>query len=258
MSAVAALEGFLSLFDFKKELRGYVGIERERFLEVRGRFVPRAEEFLRLIDDPLWTYELSACQVEDRTNPKLSEADIKLELEKNDNHGNLIADKMGLNLIAMELAPEDMPLTVYPDARYLAIAKNISRERLSAACRVAGTHIHLGMGSMEEAIRAHNILVPYLETLCKLGDHSDGGRIRLYKEMAVNWKPIIYRDEKHLFEVAVEQGFTDNPRNCYHLIRISRHGTIELRMFGVTSSIDEILSWIEFVRNILRQKEVLS
>ena len=182
----------------------------------------------------------------------MDESSIKLELLKNDNVGNLVAKKLGLKLTCVEVAPENMTLEVYPDKRYLEIKKHISKERLSAACRVTGTHLHIGVRDMNEAIKTHNALVPHLGTLCKLGDHSKGERIRLYKEMAQNWQPIAYKDQLHFFQIAKEQGFTDNLRNCYHLIRISRHGTVELRMFGVTKNIDEVLSWISFVRKILK------
>ena len=54
---------------FKRKMTGFVGVERERFLSKGTKIVPRAEEFLAIIKDPLWTYELSACQIEDRTPP---------------------------------------------------------------------------------------------------------------------------------------------------------------------------------------------
>lgn len=252
-----SLADFLSKFNFKPELAGFIGTEREQFLMVGGgldggQYATRAEDFLRMINNSKWTYELSACQVESRTNPQKDLAAIKLEILENENCGNQVAHKLGLHLANIEVASRNMPFTVYPDPRYLEIAKNITQDRLEAACRVTGTHIHLGTRDIDHAIAINNLLVPHTETLCNLGDHLNGERLRLYRTMAENWRPMVYRDPKHLFEVAQTENFTDNPRNCWKLIRISAHGTVELRMFGVTYNVDEIIEWISFVKSITK------
>jgi len=249
------LADFLSKFNFTPELAGFIGTEREQFLLVKGglddgQYSARAQDFLSLIDDSKWTCELSACQVESRTIPQKDLSAIKLEILENENAGNQVAHKLGLRLVNLEVASRNMPLNVYPDPRYLEIAKTISRERLEAACRVAGTHIHLGIRDINHAIRINNLLVPYLDTFCGLGDHSGGERLRLYRTMAENWQPTIYESPEHLFEVAQAEGFADNPRNCWKLIKVSIHGTVELRMFGATDNVDEILEWVSFVKSI--------
>ena len=99
---------------------------------------------------------------------------------------------------------------------------------------------------------AGNALVYHNRTWHRLGDHSRGERIRLYQTMATNWRPPIYESSDHFDAVAREQGFAENLRNCWHLIRLSRHGTVELRMFGMTENVDENICWIEAVRDILR------
>ncbi|MBI5153190.1 MAG: hypothetical protein HZA36_01895 [Parcubacteria group bacterium] len=248
-----ALSEFLGKFDFRDELTGYVGIEREHFLVDRhGVLVPRSKLFLETMDDERWTYELSACQVEDRTRPQKEIGAIKLELLENDNNAVMCARKLGIRVINREVQDVDMPLDVYPDPRYLEIVRNIERERLSAACRVTGTHIHIGVSDMMSAIATYNVLLPYLEELCELGDHSDGERLRLYKTMATSWKPERYKNVHDFLRVAKLRGFAENPRNCWDLIRISRHGTIELRMFGVTEHTDEVLMWVSRIKKILK------
>jgi len=247
-----ALSEFLGKFNFRDELTGYVGIEREHFLvDCYGVLVPRSKDFLDTMDDPRWTYELSACQVEDRTNPQRELGAIKLELLDNDNNAKLCAEKLEMCVVNKEVQDIDMPLEVYPDPRYLEIVRNIEVERLRSACRVAGTHIHVGVSDMMTAIATYNVLLPHLEELCELGDHSDGERLRLYKTMATFWKPERYENVHEFFKVAMVRGFVENPRNCWDLIRISRHGTIELRMFGVTDHVDEILMWVSRIKKIL-------
>ncbi len=249
-----------------------LGIEREFFLvDGNGCPVPHAVAFLKsmpsaidyqgwfeqglmgmgfILEEP-WTYELSACQVEHRTQPCETIDELRAVLIESTREGHAIADHIGLRLRALEVAPADMPLDVYPDdKRYAHLAETLPRETLRAACRVAGTHIHRECGDIEEAIRVHNALTRSLEEFMRIGDHSHGERLRLYREMAPRWRPPLYESPEHFHAVAHEQGFEDNPRNCWHLIRISRHGTVEVRAFGVTDDIEEIISWAKRVQEI--------
>ncbi|OGL95676.1 hypothetical protein A2348_00015 [Candidatus Uhrbacteria bacterium RIFOXYB12_FULL_58_10] len=260
----------LSRVNFDPSLREHFGVEREFFLKQFKyvgdcgfgwgpywthdyRIVPRSSDFLSTVNDPAWTYELSACQVEHRTDPSREITDIRDALTSGLDRGHLAAKSLDLRLEAIEVAARDMPLDVYPhDARYASIAAALPERVLSAACRVAGTHLHVGCASPEEALAVHNALVPHLNPLIALGDHSRGERIELYKMMARNWQPPAYASREHFDAVAREQGFATNLRDCWHLIRISGHGTVELRMFGVTNNVDEIINWILVVRGILR------
>jgi gamma-glutamyl:cysteine ligase YbdK (ATP-grasp superfamily) len=244
---------FLQKFVFRPELQGHVGVEREYFLlDGAGRPVPCSHQFLSVAHDPAWTYELSACQVEHRTSPRKTDAEIRRELADGRRHGEEIAQSIGCRLAALEVAPADMPLDVYAhDPRYAGIVECLALATLRAACRVTGTHIHVGMSSLDEALEASNALRPYIENLIRQGDHSGGERIRLYCEMATSSMPPHYLGRSHFEAVAREQGFHENPRNCWHLVRVSRHGTVEVRLFGVTDDDDEVLRWISAVRDII-------
>lgn len=249
------LLAFLSRFRFREDLAGCVGVEREHFVaSLMGYPVPQATSFLAAVHDPRWTHELSACQVEVRTRPHRDLSALKLELLENENIGRHVAKQLDLLLINVEVGDKDMPLNVYPDPRYLKIAGSIPAERLSAACRVAGTHIHIGVGNMRQAIAVYNSLVPHLEELCRLGDHSAGERLKLYKTMAIDWLPKPYEGVEHFFEVARTHSFEVNPRDCWQLIRISVHGTVELRMFGVTNHVDEVLWWVSRIRAMIQPR----
>ena len=245
---------FLSKFSFKPELRRAIGIEREFFLmdERWGVPQPSAQAFLAVAADPAWTYELSACQVEHRTKPWRSLRLLKKDLETGTEQGKEAAGGVFRRLVALEVGPEDMPLDVYPDPRYLEIAGRIPRETLLAACRVTGTHIHVGAGSIEEALDVHNRLRERLDDFCRLGDHSAGERLRIYKIMAKDWMPPRYDSVEQFHEAARSGGFADNPRNCWHLIRVSRHGSVELRMFGVSADADEIVHWADTALDAVR------
>lgn len=245
-------ERFLNVFGFGDKRHGYIGIERERFLvDASENPVPRAREFLAEVSSPVWTYELSACQVEDRTAPKRELEEIYLELEKNDREGIEIAGRLGISLRSIPVATENMCLEAYPNPRYQKIVKRISLERLRAACRVAGLHIHIGMNGWAKALLAYNRLRENLDFLCRIGDRSGGERLRLYKVMAPNWQPPVIEDVEHFSETAEIQGFLSNPRDCYWLVRLSSHGTMELRMFDATENNFEILGLILAVRLVL-------
>jgi len=246
------LEEFRRQFCFNPAYRGYIGIEREMFLvDVHGKPVPKSPQFLEAVSDRgAWTYELSACQVEHRT-PRLpfDIRPLRFALYHGESVGREAAAKADCRLVCLEVAPADMCLDVYPhDKRYARIIESLSREKLAAACRVAGTHLHFGMGSLEEALAAYNRLVPMVDHLLELGNHSQGRRLELYRLVAGHSRPPIYRSVEHFHEQAVARGFDRNPRDCWDLIRISHHGTVEVRCFGVTVDCDEIISWITACR----------
>ena len=242
------LEDFRKRFHFDPAYRGYIGIEREMFLvDEHGRPTPKSPHFLEAVGDrTAWTYELSACQVEHRTPRLPGLRPVRFALYHGDAVGQRTAAKLGCRLAYLEVAPEGMCLDVYPhDERYAQIRKRLSPEKFLAACRVAGTHLHFGMGSLEEAIKGYNRLVSHIDGLLAMGDHSQGKRLQLYQVVAGQCRPPIYRDAEHFYQQAVARGFDQNPRDCWDLIRISRHGTVEARCFGVTQDSEEVVHWID-------------
>ncbi|HPF95422.1 MAG: hypothetical protein KC582_01670 [Candidatus Magasanikbacteria bacterium] len=246
-------QSFFSQFRFNPVLAGAYGVEREFFLtDAHGIPVPRSQEFLARVQDPAWTYELSACQVEHRTAPEHSITKILSNLQIADAQARRTAMLMGADIVALEVAQEDMSIEIYPDNnRYKKLVKHLPKEMLRAACRVAGIHIHRGAKDLDDAISMYNNIVKCLEDFIKMGDHSQGERLRLYRQMAPNWSPPQYTSRDHFFEVACEQGFVNNPRNCWHLVRISQHGTVELRMFGMTNDLSRIHQWISVIDRVV-------
>lgn len=145
----------------------------------------------------------------------------------------------------INVAPGDMPLDVYPDptGRYQKIIAGMPRKVLLAACRIIGTHIHIGMPDHDTALRVYNRVISHTRQLSNLGDKSNGRRLEIYKIMAPNPDPPIYKTWEEFYQEAVSNGFASDPRSCWALIRISVHGTIEFRMFGGTDDIDLIAAW---------------
>ena len=245
-------------FDVSKTL--FVGVERECFLtDKNGRIQPLASEVLHsLVDcetpDFNFGYELSACQLESRVGPTLL-ASLQHKLEACDQRLAEKEAELNFKHSFVEVGPEDMPLDVFPDpsGRYQKIVKTMLREVLLAACWVIGTHIHIGMPDHETALKVYNHVIKKCNWLCSRGNGSFGERLDIYRTVAPDCDPQPYADWDDFYRVAVSKGFDQDPRKCWTLIRISKHGTIEFRMFGATTSPKRIVSWAKLCHDLCKE-----
>lgn len=239
------MKEFTERFKFNPENHGLIGVERECFLTRHGEIAPIAAQVLAVLTDrKRFGFELSACQLEDRIGPSKLD-NILEELYLNEHVIKQAEANLDFGRLFTEVASKDMPLDIYPDptGRYQEISRNLPREILLAACRVIGTHVHIGMKDKETALRIYNMVKNNLDELCDMGDQSGGERLRIYKEMAPDFNPPHYNSWSNYFDEAVKKKFVHDPRKCWHLIRISVHGTIEFRMFGATTDLDKIFCW---------------
>lgn len=241
-------EEFFQRFQFREEGHRLVGIERECFLlEKNGLISPLAVPVLKSLNEKgngHFGYELSACQLEERVGPcRLN--NLREEIMKNEDLITQAEKSLGFSRSFFELGPIDMPLDVFPDpnGRYQRIVKNMPQKTLLSACRIIGVHVHIGMKDHNTALRTYNRAIPYCQELCEIGDGSNKQRLAVYKVMAKDYQPKHYADWMEFYNYASQKGFATDPRSCWHLIRISIHGTIEFRMFGSTADIDKIISW---------------
>jgi len=255
------MENFRGRFRFDKTKILFVGVEREFFIaDALGNIVPESPRIIEalmrkycsrsgtsaLALPPQYSHELSACQLEAKIRPvhirsllnalQKSEA----ELTRNEKHFDFQRHHC-------EVGPANMPLDIYPDptGRYAEIAENMPQDVLLAACRIIGTHIHIGMPDHNVALKVYNRVIKYCDELCANGDNSNGRRLSLYRIMVPKCVPQPYKNWQHFHDMAVESGFDTDPRRCWTLIRISVHGTIEFRMFGATKSLKRITEWAE-------------
>ena len=248
---------FLQRFNFQPEYAGCVAVEREFLLRDQGTAfaVPKAKAVHDILEqgpmDRYFCYELSACQYEAKTGPILVR-DVASKLHDLSGELDSVLDQLGLFADHLPVAEADMPLDVYPDpdGRYQEIASSMSREKLRAACRVMAVHGHFGMSDMETAIRVYNYLVEHIDDLIEMGNLSNGERMRLYRVVQPNSTPTPIRDEDHLFEMAVKQKFYKNLRDWWYLIRITRFGTVEVRVFDTTDNNHMIQDWMSYTHNL--------
>ncbi|MCX6763206.1 MAG: hypothetical protein NTZ97_00515 [Candidatus Moranbacteria bacterium] len=242
------MKKFFKKFNFKENGKLLIGVERECFIvDNQGKIIPYAAEVLKYLPDRTrFGYELSACQLEDRIGPVII-SEVRNALLKNERCIAAVENKLDFRRLHIEIAPEDMPLDIFPDpsGRYQKITKNMPINILLAACRVTGTHIHIGMPDYETALAVYNIVINEVDRLCQLGDGSKGERLRIYAQMAPDWQPLPYDGWFGFYEMAKKKGFENDPRKCWSLIRISVHGTIEFRMFGATKNIEVVSQWAE-------------
>lgn len=245
---------FLKQFAFNPERRLYLGAEEELLLLTpQGAPAPESPKVLDLLRDARYTYELSACQVEFRTPPLPSPRAVVASVAAGRRKLSRVVRAAGLRYAVTAIAPASMPVAVYPDERYLhSVVPGLTPAQLLAACRVMGTHIHVGCANAEDALRMYNALVrkvPYLLSLCPKENEE---RLRLYGVVQPNKLPPVYGSVREWHAQAVADGFSENSRNCWHLVRISRHGTVEVRLFPATKSLRNIAAWAEAVQDIAR------
>ena len=248
------MRNFRSRFVYRPEFSLYLGVERECFLlNNQGVISPIAPQVIKHLKDHgvASTYELSACQLETTVGPCPDLEHLAIDLRKQDEKISSLEEGV-FGRSHYEVAPADMNLEVYPDETgcYQRIVKDMPRHILSAACRVIGTHVHVGMPDHESALQVYNYAVGHYGELCRIGNGSFGERLDLYKVMAPDHVPEYYASWEHFAEVAKQKGFIEDPRKCWTLIRISTHGTIEFRMFGGTSSIERIVKWASYCQEI--------
>ncbi len=233
------------------------GIERERFIvnstgkivPAIGKLLPRIHQVAKQqkVPEKLFSFELFAGQVEDRTPPCKNMKEIKDALEINDDIMLKAANDLGLLFDHSEIIKESRiaGLEVNPfSSRHYNIWASISHERRLAASIVAAVHVHVSV-SNEEAVEIINLCRKnVINSLVRIGDHSNFRRINAYRIMAEDdGIPPMFSSFSEITEYIVSKG---GEKNVWDLVRFKPStGTIEFRMFGATPSIKEIVGYIQ-------------
>lgn len=240
------------------------GIERERFIRnphgkvspAIGVVLPRVQQYAREcgVPESLFSCELFAGQIEDRTPPCSTREAVRTALLVNDDLLARAAQDCGLVLDNSEFITEEEidALAVNPfNERHQAIWASIPHQRRIAASQVAAVHVHIAV-SEQEAVRALNCCrAETIDHLAALGDHSGSKRIKAYCAMAqTDGVPPQFASFSAVMEYITSKG---GERNVWDLVRFKPStGTLEFRMFGATSDVEEILGYIEACHDIVR------
>ncbi len=236
---------FVNQFVFKQKNFLKIGVEREYFLaDENGQIVPRAPEMLEFLDNPeRFTPELPACQLESNFGPAENLFQLMLGLEQNEHFLKIAEKELGIKRLYCPVAPPDIPLEIFPSKRYQKIAKSLSPEKLLAGCRIIGTHIHIGMPDKYTGLQVFNQVVGSCQRLIKIGNSRSSSRLQIYKIVNPNFMPRQYNGWRELFSDAKRRGFSQDIQCWWDLIRLTRYGTIEFRMFGPCEDIRQIVHW---------------
>jgi len=271
---------FMRMFAFDPAKSYLVGVERECFLTEHGRISPIASKVLSHLNansngrSHCFGYELSACQLEDRVERPCELGELRSMLEMNEQDIQRAERELGFGRIHCGIAPEDVPLDHYPDPRYDKIVAAMPKEVLRAACRVAGIHVHVGMPDHDTALRVYNQVVDHFPMLCRVGCIGFDGRLDQYQVVVESLgKKVLYSERVMLFmkhlvngahhppsyknwgdfhDRAVTEGFVNDPRRLWDFVRISKHGTIEFRMFDSTDNLRQIWFWAALCLDLCR------
>ena len=238
---------FTKKYSWRPEYALQVGVERERYItDQAGTIVPRAESALKELNDPQhFSYEFSACQLEDKVGP-CSLSDLRDKLIANEAKIRATLSGLGLKFLFQPVGPVDMPSDIYPDptGRYQRIASRVlTAKQAHLARRVTSTHVHVGMPDPNSALRVYNSVIRHLPELSAAGDLSNGQRLRLYQALYPSAEPPAYKSWRQLYERAKQIGFAKDIGRCWDLIRISSFGTVEFRLFDSTEDIDKVVNW---------------
>ncbi len=233
------------------------GVERERFIvNCLGDVVPEIGTLLpkihklakkRGIKKDLFTYELFAGQVEDRTLPCKNLAELENALIINDRIMEEAANELGLSFDYSEIIERKRikSLKVNPfDQRHKNIWKTVSLERKIAASVVIATHVHISVSNNEAVKLINACRKDVVNELIRIGDHSNFKRINAYRVMAdTEGVPPRFSTFAEIIEYINARG---GEKNVWDLVRYKPSTkTVEFRMFGSTKDTKEIIGYVE-------------
>ena len=238
------------------------GVERERFIaNVEGNIVPAIGELLPLVHEiaderglskNMFSFELFAGQIEDRTPPCHNLRAIEDALLANDRILLEAANSLGLRFDHSEFIKKEMVVAfeVNPfDERHRQIWASIPNDRRIAASVISAVHVHVSV-SDEEAVQILNLCrKDVIDRLIVIGDHSNLKRINAYRTMAeTDGIPPVFASFLEVMEYIASEG---GEKNVWDLVRYKPSTkTVEFRMFGATSSVEEILGYVKICQGV--------
>lgn len=258
------IHDFKAKFAFAPERRYCLGVEEEVWtvsprtgllVSAAPRvFTPGYEKRI-----PGFKPELPAQQIEAVTPVCATLAELKSALAANDATMKALGKQHGFKVCRDPVPTKPFSIEVFPTERYRRIQEQFG-ERLRGAY-VAGLHVHVGLGSAEEAILAMNAVRLHLPAFLAISARSpfteDGTSYRSYRyvkyrQMAGETVPPFIRDWLRLALIARENGFHEDPRMCWWAVRVSPHGTIELRVCDVQADARRTLGIAALFRVLVR------
>ena len=241
---------FFRRFRFSEEGRKMVGIEVEAYLctQDEKEALPFAREFLQVIDCDRWAKELAACQVELRTRPHNEIDPLIEEFKRLKNEGVEVASKLGMGFSDQSPWRGKILEKAYPSERYERIKEEeLTPDQFRAAIRLNGLHVHLGVGSFDEALQVYNRLVESLPDLMGVG--TSEYRKELFNELCEDkLDPPKYKNIFSILGHALWSGWFWGFDDNWAWIRISPDlETVEVRVFDATLKPEKVRELVNLV-----------
>lgn len=263
------MTAFQDRFAFRAENESLpIGVEEEFLLtDLDGVPIPAAPRLLSALaenlglplllsdgvanEEILWTItaqtgikpELSADQLEINTRPCGSLGELARDLLRTRTNVIQLAASHGLQMTPIAASLLGDPTDVFPTARYLSIRSTLAAKQLRDA-NCCGLHIHVGISHPMQGLRVLNALAPHLPFFLALSANSpfEGGisrRFFAYQRVAPYLLPPNRLNTwEEMNAVAAAQGFQNDPRRCWWMLRLNPVGTVELRVCDVQVTIE--------------------
>lgn len=244
MSDTVSFAEFKNRPAFDTERMLWVGVEWEGLVYclTTHKVVPKAATILKSLNPKWFAPELSAAQVEIRTSPCPDHASLADELFFIRHVIDVEAAKAGLDIKFQDLGPMDMPLDVTNQERYHEIAKALGEVRLRAACRCLGLHVHVGMPDAGTALAVYNAIAPSIRA--DIEKRANDPRLQEYRKVQHDFEPPQLESWDDFYHKAVELDFASNLRNCWWMLRLTEHGTLENRLAGAGLTFDQAIDYV--------------
>ncbi len=243
--------------EFNPQFAGRVGIELEGMLILdSGGAVPIVNK--KLIGklqqvgglNSFVSPELSAAQIEIKTSPVPASYAL-YDLQDKLDALRCALRKSGLPQVVFQgLGPENMPLTVYPDnPRYSTLFQAAPKDVRQFACRAMAFQLHIGVASRQSAIALYDAFVARAEDLIREFYSQRLEQYLRYVPYALpqqfsNWQEFENFCFKRKVRCAEQFG------NIHSLVRITKHGTVELRFFDSSLDFELFANIIDFAIDV--------
>ncbi len=239
------MDEFIQKFVFDARRRLHIGLELEAFVQhgdmvtADGYRIVQNCTMVRQADIVL-DHELHACQVEFRSVRPVVLRQLLRHIEDLEEVIRSVEQRFDRSLVCTGYL-HPVPLDVCPTKRCQDIKASLTEEVLAAAGSVAGLHVHVGMPDLAAALFVYDRVRLALDGLTER--YASVARMNAYKTVTPFWKPPQIDDPQGLYELAKLQGFTDDLKRWWALIRITRFGTIEFRIADATRKPQQILDY---------------
>ncbi|WP_375478451.1 glutamate--cysteine ligase [uncultured Jatrophihabitans sp.] len=245
-----------------------VGVEEEFFLFAvdEGRLRPAGEPVADAADrrsDGQFEHELKREQAELGTKPHRDLAALRAELRERRAELGRAAAERGVRVVAVGTPPVESVASVTPDRRYERMHEVYGdTARTALTC---GMHVHVGVGSREEGVRALNGVrgwLPVLLALTANSPYADGRDTGYASQRSMIWQRWPTAGPFELFHdledydrtraALVETGAALDDAMLYFDARLSAtYPTLEIRAADVCARVEDAVTVAALARALV-------